>query len=839
MFHTFQSSAALKSPGAGEAAATGGGGAGAPEGTNNKPPVSVRSGGSRRISTSNACVECRRRKIRCDGTQPCGQCLWYQHPEACSYSKPAQRIVPSRKLVDRLQGQIDQYKLVLERLFPLKDIDALASLPREELLNLALTSPAASATSPTFSAPHTLSEPAPDSDEAESLEAALEAAPDEDPEWDEARKHQIKIQGISDDVNGLSMSVDRPSSYVGVSSITAALKVIVRIAPIARPYIDYKGNETALPSRSGTPPPELIDDKPNALPNVEVGLDLIDQYFEKVHPFLPMLDESKFRTSYRRGNLCDPPWLALLNMVFALGSLASSNARNGDHYTYFTRARRHVSLETFGSGNLEVCQTMGMMSGYYMHYLNRPNEANCLMGATLRMATGLGLHREYSSSAAEGKGNGMLGLKTDAAIAETRRRTWWSLFCLDVWASTTTSKPSLGRVCSAVTVLTPGKVMEDPMSRQNVHDLRVLPLVHNVEFCKIGTRIQDLLAASPVVRFEELAQIDNDLVSWQNNLPSILATNEPCPEFLRVPRSVMKWRYQNLRVVLHRPWLLSSALRHAPFAALSAEEKVAVGKCRVMAGQNIDDISAECTPDLISGWNAVWFCFQACMVPLISLFSDPLSMPEEVNKWKAQIERALAFFDRMLEWSVAAKKSHDAIARLYEAAKMHIESVEEQVRAQHAEYARMFETDSGAESKDNMAVQHSHNEQNYHQQRQDAFRAPLKDNGTPFNQTPYPQTHQHFTPTGVSGLNGMSQMSGVGMGIWPAPPPPPPPPPHNGGLGEQGTAGLGSLSGFWDQMMWDTGFPEMAEDPFGLNGEFNFPPASQDANGAACWELGN
>lgn len=52
---------------------------------------------TRRISTSNACVECRRRKIRCDGAQPCGQCNWYAHPEACSYSKPAQRVMPSRK----------------------------------------------------------------------------------------------------------------------------------------------------------------------------------------------------------------------------------------------------------------------------------------------------------------------------------------------------------------------------------------------------------------------------------------------------------------------------------------------------------------------------------------------------------------------------------------------------------------------------------------------------------------------------------------------------------------------------------------------------------------------
>jgi hypothetical protein len=73
MFHTFQSSIGLRSPGS-------------EDGLAGKP---ARTAGSRRISTSNACVECRRRKIRCD--------QWYQHPEACGYSKPAQRVVPSRK----------------------------------------------------------------------------------------------------------------------------------------------------------------------------------------------------------------------------------------------------------------------------------------------------------------------------------------------------------------------------------------------------------------------------------------------------------------------------------------------------------------------------------------------------------------------------------------------------------------------------------------------------------------------------------------------------------------------------------------------------------------------
>ncbi|KAF4301229.1 fungal specific transcription factor domain-containing protein [Botryosphaeria dothidea] len=809
MFHTFQSAAAL------------------PGSTDSGDPAKPSRSSSRRISTTNACVECRRRKIRCDGTQPCGQCLWYQHPELCSYSKPAQRVVPSRKLVEKLQGQIDQQRLILERLFPGKDLEALSSTPREELLNLALTLPAPSATSPAVSIPQTTSEPTPDSDGPESLEAALEAAPDENPEWDEARKHQIKIQGISDDVNGLSLSVDRPSSYVGVSSMTAALKVIVKTAPLAKSYINYKQTETALPSRSGTPPPEFRDTSPNALPNVETGLDLIDNYFEKVHPFFPMVEESKFRAAYIRQQRWDSAWLALLNMVFALGSLASSTADNEAHYVFFVRSRKHLSLETFGSGNLEVLQALGMMTGYYMHYLNRPNEASCLMGATLRMATGLGLHREYSNPASPNpKPNGMSKSRTDAQIAETRRRTWWSIFCLDVWASTTTSRPSLGRISSAVTVLPPGKVLEDPSSPENMQDLRVLPLIYNIEFCKIASRIQDTLATSPLLKYEDLVQIDNDLVSWRTNLPSILATNEPCPEFLRVPRSVMKWRYENLRVVLHRPFLLSTALKRTSFANLSAEEKVAVGKCRVIAAQNIEDISNECTPDLISGWNAVWFCFQACMVPLISLFAD-ISNPDEIAKWRNQIEMALNFFDRMERYSVAAKKSREAIARLAEASKVNQEQLEEQMRQRQ----ELWEQQRAANAQANAG-----NEGQNFQQFGDNRHSPSQQQQFQQQQSHQQQQRQQspnnpFPPGSVAGQQpfpNMSGMSGIGMGVWPPPE-----------MGPGGPSSLGSLSGFWDEMMWDT-FPEISEDPFGgFNGEFDFPPASQDGGGAPCWQLGN
>ncbi|KAF2277280.1 uncharacterized protein EI97DRAFT_315566 [Westerdykella ornata] len=767
MFHTFQSSVGLRSPGADS------------DGSSTKPN---RATGSRRISTSNACVECRRRKIRCDGTQPCGQCQWYQHPEACGYSKPAQRVIPSRKLVDKLSSNIEQYKSVLSKLYPTKDLDTLANLPREELLELALSTPAVT-TSPSTGPTQSISETAIGSDGAESLEA-LEQAPPEDPYWDEARKHLVRVQGISDDVNGLSMSVDRLSSYVGISSITAALKVIVKCAPHVKPLIAHNTQETALPSRAGSPPPELADPSPSPLPPPAQGQQLIESYFERVHLFFPLIDERKLWSMYLFGDRKDPAWLALLNMVFALGSLASSTADNEAHYVYFNRARQQLSLDSFGSGNLEVLQALAIMSGYYMHYLNRPNEAHSLMGATLRMATALGLHREYSEASRNDPSrhlNITAPGEADSISPEMRRRIWWSLFCMDTWASTTTGRPSLGRMGPSITVLPPGTAtssgtaLPQPNTPQYIEQLKTLPLQHASEFCKIATRIQDRLVESPLLTPSETSQYDAEIVRWNEELPSLLSNlNEPCPPFLHRVRLVMKWRFQNIRIVLHRPMLLSTALRRCTFANLTAEEKVAVGKCRIIAAKTIEDISNECLPDLISGWNGVWFTFQACMVPLVSLFSDT-SMPEEVEKWKASIETALAFFERSKPWSIAAKRSKDAISKLYQAYKLQF---------------------SGQLQPDPAQAQHAYHHSN---------------NGAPV-----------MEGFGYSGVPDVSALS-MNNAVWGNDP-----------------NSMQQLSGYWDDMMWDTNLPDMLENPFGLGNDYDFQgAAAAHDSGAACWMPGN
>lgn len=266
-------------------------------------------------------------------------------------------------MIDKLSASVEQYQAVVHRLFPNSNIEQLACLSREDLL-LTLTHPVSSGTIADGQDHDTSPETTPGSDGAESLEA-LAQAPDQDPELDEAKRHNARIQGISDDVNGLSLSVDRQSSYVGASSITAALKVIFKVAPTARRLLALNQAETALPSRATSPcPTNAINPSPTFVPSAEVGHALIESYFNHIHVLMPMIDEQQFWHTWLYGERKDSPWLALLNTVFALGSIAASDANNELHLTYFRRARQHIDLESLGSGNLLMLQALGLLSGY-------------------------------------------------------------------------------------------------------------------------------------------------------------------------------------------------------------------------------------------------------------------------------------------------------------------------------------------------------------------------------------------------------------------------------------------------------------------------------------------
>lgn len=125
---------------------------------------------------------------------------------------------------------------------------------------------------------------------------------------------------------------------------------------------------------------------PYDVPNKIVADDLFQKYLCTIHPMFPIIGKSTFIQQYdvyfsrpdrsdRKSN-----WLAVLNMIFAIGAkyshLVAIDGRGGpdDHLVYFTRARM-LALDAdaiLGHANLQQIQVTGLMA-FYLLAINQVN----------------------------------------------------------------------------------------------------------------------------------------------------------------------------------------------------------------------------------------------------------------------------------------------------------------------------------------------------------------------------------------------------------------------------------------------------------------------------------
>ncbi|KAL7790752.1 fungal-specific transcription factor domain-containing protein [Trichoderma ceciliae] len=595
----------------------------------------------KRGKSVHACLECQRRKIRCDGKQPCNR---------CQSSRSRRRCVS----LENLSRSLEECRSVLRRLFPNHEVSHLLSLSRQEL-RLLLDQPVRQETadiSPNQPSPCEAQHP-----------QGLEQMPAQNSEWDEERREKDPLPAEADDVNALSLSMGKQAaSYLGASSIKVALTVMLQIQPQLRLLLasqsppDASSDETA---RSKVPLFRAASKSykgQSPIPWTSKGQALVDAYFKRVHVLTPLLDEASFRKHYNEGKRCDAPWLSLANMVFATSSIMSTPSSNLSHIQYYNQAIEHIHLSAFGSSNIETIHALALLGGYYLHYINRPNMANAIIGAILRMATALGLHREPPPPEEQPD------IDVDVAVLETRRRTWWTIFCLDTWGTTTLGRPSFGRWGPAINVQPP-QLITDQDEHDSAQYAGIMPLLENIKFCKIATKIQDMLAVSPLLKTEDRSHLDGLLVDWFNNLPWLLRSTEPCVEPLHLSRCIMVWRYWNLRMLLYRPVLLTLASRAD--LPTTEQDMAAVEICQGAARETVDSISRAWMRQQMSGWNAVWFLYQAAMIPLVSLLWQPDN--PSVVQWRAQIESTLDLLEAMQDWSLTARRSRDVVSRLLEA----------------------------------------------------------------------------------------------------------------------------------------------------------------------------
>ncbi|KAG4274547.1 hypothetical protein FPRO04_09214 [Fusarium proliferatum] len=555
------------------------------------PFVSETTGRQPRANSS--CAECRRRRVKCEGqTFPCRQCVYYLVPHLCHYPARKKRHNVSIKSHAELTESFAKARKVIEALLPSSSLDELSCMNRQQLLIRLQASKAPP--------PATETEP---QDHLQVLEPSVE----QNFTWDEVSETESETSRVADDVNGLAFSrKSLNASYLGISSVPTILKVIAHLSPHVQQRVPKGSEAWRSPSTLAASPGDMACLQVDEIP-------LINAYFSHVHPVIPMVDEADFRQRYLQSNTEEDeagPWLALMNMVLAMGSMASDSMHFNAHNPFYKRALPHLNINSFGSGHLYMVQALALYSGMVLHFLNKPNMAVAVMGATLQMAVAMGLHRvqasQPSTNAACHPANGSTA---------TRIRTWWSILCLDTWASSTLGRPSHGYWDPAITLTSPMSALQDL-------DYGTISLAASEKFCRIATRVQQRHARLPLISPDEVDEFDRELIVWKDSLHMFLAHREQCPPSVNTARAILWWRWITTRLTLYRPSLLITALRQKPWGQENTREAAHARKCIQVAKEGVDLMVLDWVPNQFLCWNSAWNVFQVALVLVLGLISD-------------------------------------------------------------------------------------------------------------------------------------------------------------------------------------------------------------------------
>lgn len=168
------------------------------------------------------------------------------------------------------------------------------------------------------------------------------------------------------------------------------------------------------------------------LPSSEIILDLLDEYFASVHWFSLVIYEPNFRKMFLsiEDGLADSsqrPFLILLSAMLGMASwyrsqrpesetgrptqlwkqLSSDLLQNADHEL----------INIMDQNSISAVQTLILLGSFYCYH-GRPNLSFSMLGASVRTAQALGLHREPS--------------RVSSHDCEERKRIWWTIYTWDM-----------------------------------------------------------------------------------------------------------------------------------------------------------------------------------------------------------------------------------------------------------------------------------------------------------------------------------------------------------------------------------------------------------------------
>ncbi|KAL2854091.1 fungal-specific transcription factor domain-containing protein [Aspergillus pseudodeflectus] len=553
----------------------------------NHTPRKRRSNGER-VRVTRACDRCKRRKIKCNNSQPCQFCI--RAKARCtfdsSYTRGRKFGIPS--------GYDDSSPRAYSALLPSPETSQ-ASIAAPELLQ---------------------------SHQHVSAEASSRNSPE--PSQTDLQGHYIG-----------------PAS--GVSFLLRVQKRLHQAISFAQPSSIFTFGDAPLHL------PEFDPSFCMMLPRDDAHR-LVDRYFDFAMPtyrFLhrPTIEEWFAEFYDTLGVMRDahsaPAKVALLFMVFSLARVyMPDNDRPGPSdlsARYYLAAEHQLSKE---KGSIRLTSVQARLTQcYYLLTQSRINHCWSLFGTVSHLALAIGLNRNRRPDPAAG---------ITHIEAECRRRTFWCAYTLDAYLSAALGRPRSFHDDDVDTEL-PACVEDHelmaaqinmPMTPAPTRSLTTMlaPLAH-MKIARIISRIlRDLYSIKPVSetrRATAVKTICRDLTEWRAELAwfldaDVLSAALIMPIFQR-QRNVLNLTFWHSIILTHRPFVLRDFARLAQRGEHRAQTEESVKECLNAAMKTvriIDEITQN--RQLFRAlWITSYFAFSATIMLYIYVIQNR-AYPAEV-----------------------------------------------------------------------------------------------------------------------------------------------------------------------------------------------------------------
>jgi transcriptional regulatory protein GAL4 len=372
--------------------------------------------------------------------------------------------------------------------------------------------------------------------------------------------------------------------------------------------------------------------------------------------------EPTFRAQYAQviARPSGKSWNALAYIIAAIGLFTTSTEPVVRDLDLFEAAKANITIDSLETGNITLVQALALLSNY-IQKRGKPNSGYNYLGLALHMAMGLGLHKEFQ------------GWRIAPLQMEIRRRVWWALYNFYVGAAITFGRPLAWPACG-IEVSLPLNVDDRDLTHLSVSlpPPRTTLTTHSAiagqaRFHLMTNEIYAKVISSPFPSPEELLQMDDERISAWHSIWAAEAS-EVEPRFA-LSRSVMNWRFMNLRIIIFRPFVirkvLQARMRQEVVQQLDPATDAAVSRCLAEAKASIISIETLWNTgrrNCMASWYALYFLFQATMIPTVCLRNEPTSAI--AHEWRGQLNTALSIMRSMFHINPASRECHDVVLRL-------------------------------------------------------------------------------------------------------------------------------------------------------------------------------